>query len=123
MEISAKTTNANSINARTLNASLANFLAASSPSPSRLLENIGTNAAAKAPSANNRLNKFGNRNATTKASATAPAPKNCATKISRTKPKTRLNIVIEPIADIARTRFMFRVYNRIEASPWRPTIE
>ena len=55
-------------------ASSAKPRAASLPSPSSRLANNGTNAELKAPSPNRRRNRFGKRNATKNASATAPDP-------------------------------------------------
>ena len=45
-------------------------------------EQLGTNAALKVPSANNRLKVFGILNATKKASANIPVPRKIAIKIS-----------------------------------------
>ena len=54
----------------------------------------GIKACENAPSANSRLKKFGIRKATTKVSKSLPAPKTLSRTMSRTKPKTRDNIVI-----------------------------
>ena len=57
---------------------------------------MGTNAWAKAPSANSRRRKFGMRKATKKASAPALAPNAWAMTTSRTNPSTREAIVLAP---------------------------
>ena len=63
---------------------------------SRRFENKGTKAALKAPSAKNRRNILGKRNATTNASNTGPAPINIYSKTSRAMPRTRLSKVQKP---------------------------
>ena len=77
-------------------ASSANVRADSLPSPSNFFAKIGTNAELNAPSPNRRRNRFGNRKATTNASATQPVPSEAAIRISRTKPKIRLSSVNPP---------------------------
>ena len=59
-------------------------------------EKIGINAAENAPSANNRLKKFGSLKATKKTSAIKLAPTNAAIKISLKKPKILL-INVRPL--------------------------
>ena len=83
-------------------ASSAKARAASLPSPSRRLANSGTKAELKAPSPNSRRNRLGKRNATKKASATAPVPSTAAIRMSRTKPNTRLTMVRPPTVAKAR---------------------
>ena len=63
--------------------------AASSPSCLRVAVNVGTNAEVSAPSASRSRNRFGIRNATKNASATAPAPNRAANTISRASPSSR----------------------------------
>ena len=58
-------------------------------------EASGTKAALNAPSANRLRNRFGSRCATKNASATGPAPRIAAVRMSRMKPKTRLTSVKE----------------------------
>jgi hypothetical protein len=62
----------------------------------RRLAKSGMKAASNAPSANSRRNMFGMRNATKNASATGEAPSTAAIRTSRTKPSTRLAMVIVP---------------------------
>ena len=57
--------------------------------------NRGTKPAAKAPSANRRLNILGKRNAIRNASAIIPAPRYAAKRISLNKPISLLTIVKE----------------------------
>ena len=52
-------------------------------------EKTGTNALDTAPSPKISRNRFGSRNATTKASITAPAPRRAANAMSRTRPRIR----------------------------------
>lgn len=84
----------------------ANSIACSFPSDTNFPDNIGTNAAVKAPSANKLRNKLGSLNETKKASETNPAPKKLAITISRTKPVHLLirvnppNVVIDFSNDI-----------------------
>ena len=66
---------------------------AAKPSVASRPLNSGTKAALNAPSANRRRKKFGSLNATKNASATGPAPRIAAIRISRAKPRTRLIIV------------------------------
>jgi len=66
---------------------------AARPSFATLPAKSGTKAALKAPSAKRLRNILGNLSATKKASETGLAPRNAATSISRTKPKTRLTMV------------------------------
>ena len=84
---------ASKISARTTKASRAKPNG-SSPR-SNFLENIGTKAMLNAPSAKKRRNKLGRENATTKASATGPVPKNAAIITSRANPSTR-DIKVQP---------------------------
>ena len=53
----------------------------------------GTKLAENAPSANSERNRLGNWKAMKKASATAPAPRNVAIRVSRSKPVMRLSMV------------------------------
>src|SRR5664279_6524879 len=66
----------------------------------------GTKACEKAPSPNKRRSRFGMRNATLKASSDAPAPKDEAMTMSRSKPVTREARVNREIVDAARSKFM-----------------
>ena len=102
MAISAMMVSARITNTRPASASCANARAASLPSPSSFLANSGTNAELKAPSPNSRRNRLGKRNATKKASATAPVPSTAAIRMSRTKPNTRLTMVRPPTVANAR---------------------
>ena len=68
--------------------------------------NIGTKAAAKAPSAKSARNRLGSRQAIRKASLARPAPTYCAISMSRTKPAMRLTRVRPPIVAVLRTRLM-----------------
>ena len=71
-----------------------NILTFSSPCCCLISLNTGTNACAKAPSANKRRKKLGIRFANKNTSAAAPAPNKLATTASRTSPKIREIIVI-----------------------------
>ena len=76
---------------------------------SSFLENIGTKAVLNAPSAKKRRNMLGRAKATRNASATGPAPRRAAIRISRPKPNTRLASVHPPTvrnADRSRIGFM-----------------
>ena len=66
------------------------------PSTMRRL-NSGTKALAKAPSANSRRKMLGSMNASCQASPIGVAPSTRATRMSRTKPNTRLTAVSPPI--------------------------
>jgi hypothetical protein len=57
------------------------------------------------PSAKRRLSRLGIRNATKKASATMPDPKNLAKTMSRIRPKIRLKNVKKPTTPAARLIF------------------
>ena len=70
-------------------------LTLSSPCCSLISLSTGTNACAKAPSANKRRKKLGIRLANKKTSAAALAPNKLATTASRTSPKIRDIIVIQ----------------------------
>ena len=89
-------TNTVNITAKTEMACEANFMALSLPSPASFCDTIGTNADVKAPSAKRLRNKFGNLNATKKASAIMPAPKKRARTISLMNPVIRLSNVKLP---------------------------
>ena len=104
--ISITATKASSAQNRTAMAWAAKTRACSLPSLSRTPENSGTKAALKAPSANNRRNRLGNLKATKKASATGPAPRNAATRMSRTKPRIRLIRVKPPMVAVDLRKFM-----------------
>ncbi len=93
MKVSARRRKARSAASSTASASSAKIRAASLPDWAMVPANSGTKAALKAPSAKRLRNKFGRRCATKNASATGPAPRIAAVRISRTKPKTRLNNV------------------------------
>ena len=77
-------------------ASSAKRSASFSPSLSWVLVKSGTKAEAKPPSAKMRRKRLGRRWATKKASATGPAPRAAAMKMSRMKPRTRLVAVAPP---------------------------
>ncbi len=62
----------------------------------------GINAMVREPSAKSRLSRLGMRNATKKASAAIPVPKNPAITMSRMRPKTRLARVKNPTTPAAR---------------------
>ena len=74
----------------------ANSTDLSRPEATSLEENRGTNADVKAPSAKRLRNKFGNLNATRKASETIPAPRKLAITMSLKKPVMRLTMVNPP---------------------------
>ena len=93
MNISPSSTNRNSAANRTENASSAKARSAGFPPSASAPEASGTKAALNAPSANRLRNKFGKRWATKNASATGPAPRIAAVRMSRMKPKTRLTSV------------------------------
>ncbi len=71
---------------------------------SRYSPNTGTNAWAKAPSANRRRRKLGILKATKKASASPSAPTTRAKTTSRTSPNTRDSMVIAPTTALERNR-------------------
>ena len=81
--------------------------AASRPSPCSSRANSGTNAAAKAPSANRRRNRLGSLKATMKASAIGPEPSTADSTMSRTKPTMRLSSVKLPTVAMARPRLIY----------------
>ena len=91
---------------RTPNTSSEKRLAPSVPLASISLENSGTKAALKAPSANRRRKVLGNWKAALKASATGPVPRAAAMNISRVKPRMRLISVPEATVANFRTRLM-----------------
>src|SRR5690349_8827694 len=70
---------------------------------------MGTNAWANAPSANKRLNKFGNISAVANASISGPWPPKCAlaTK-SRANPRIRLASVSDACTNVLRARLKGR---------------
>ena len=72
---------------------------------SRRFEYMGTKAALNAPSAKNRRNILGNRNATIKASSTGPTPISAYSKTSRAIPKMRLIKVQKPTVMMFRKNF------------------
>src|SRR5690606_14560919 len=74
--------------------------------------NIGTKAELKAPSANSRRNRFGNRNATRNASDTAPVPSAAAMNMSRMKPSARLDAVAPPTVTKLRSSDIVQRSNR-----------
>ncbi len=86
--------------------SAANASAAFRPSASSAPANIGTKATVSAPSPVRRRKKFGSLKATKNASATGPAPRIAAIRMSRAKPVTRLTRVKPPTVAMARTRDM-----------------
>ena len=67
--------------------------AESCPSFSRVWEIIGIRAVPSAPSPRMRRKRFGSVNASAHALISIPPPMNCAVRISRTSPKTRLRKV------------------------------
>ena len=85
----AAMTSTSSVHSRTVRTSSANDLAAARPSRSSTPAKSGTKAALNAPSANSRRRKLGSLKATKKASATGPAPRTEAIRMSRRKPSTR----------------------------------
>ena len=89
-------------------------LAPSMPLASISLENSGTKAALKAPSANRRRKVLGSWNAALNASATGPVPSAAAMNISRVKPRMRLISV--PEATVAN--FLTRLMQRSCARHW-----
>ncbi|OQC18393.1 MAG: hypothetical protein BWX71_02841 [Deltaproteobacteria bacterium ADurb.Bin072] len=91
--ISTMTVSATNMRVRT---SRAMRYACSTPSRSFTSLKTGTKATLTAPSAMNRLSRFGSLKATTKASARGPAPSSQAMTMSRTKPRTRLMAVRPP---------------------------
>ena len=81
-------------------------------SASSFFENMGTKAMLNAPSAKKRRNMLGSEKAMRKASATGPAPRKAAMRMSRTKPRTRLTIVHVPTVRNPATRRMGRISGR-----------
>ena len=69
-------------------------------------ENIGTKETVNAPSANSLRKKLGSLSATKKASATGPAPRMAAVRMSRANPATRLSMVNPPTVAIACAKLM-----------------
>ena len=70
---------------------------------------IGTNACENAPSAKRRLNRFGIRKATLKASVISEAPNALAIRVSLTSPKTRDSMVMLLTLAAADSRFTYSV--------------
>ncbi len=84
------TTSARRANISVVCTSPANRIADAWLSDERRSAKVGTKAFARAPSAVNRRNMLGNFNATRKASAAGPAPRNAAKATSRRNPRIRL---------------------------------
>src|SRR3546814_8698150 len=108
MATSTASTKASSTASSTACTSAAKSSAALRPSASRLPANSGTKATVRAPSPVSRRKKFGSLKATQNASATGPAPRIAASRMSRTKPVTRLTRVKPPPVAMARVRDMRR---------------
>ena len=106
MAICTTATKTSSVHNNTLSACSAKARAASFPSVSTSPANRGTKAAAKAPSANRRRNRLGNLKATKNTSATGPAPRMAAIRMSRANPRTRLTMVRPPTVAMERRRTM-----------------
>ena len=79
-------------------------------SQTNFCDNMGTKAVVKAPSAKSERNKFGNLNATKKASDTRPAPKKLAKTMSRKKPVMRDNKVNPPKVAIDLNKFILDIF-------------
>ncbi len=92
-------------------ADLASLKASSLPLTVKYSVNTGINAMLREPSAKSLLSRFGILNATKKASALSPAPKNHAMTTSLIKPNTRLNKVAAPTTPAA---FVTRVFSDID---------
>src|SRR5688572_18820675 len=87
----------------------------SPPSPCSRLENIGTNAAENAPSANRRRNTLGMMNAWNQASVTALAPSTREKIISRAIPAILLTRVSPPIVPTFLMRLICAASDRLES--------
>ena len=86
-------------------------------------EQLGTNAALKAPSENNLLNVLGILNATKKASAKGPTPRNAAINMSLTQPKNLLIIVKKLNVPVDLIRFINHISHKFAPFVYLITID